>query len=159
MAYNMMNLKKIQKAMAKKQATIEKRSRALKNAPVSVSVGWDKSSGKYTEQRIKEGRVTIQDAPMVVEVALTHEYGIGNHTEKAFIRNTIKENKDKWNKQLRTLYRQQPKTLSGKPVNWHTVMSRMGKIIKSDLKAKIIEIDLRDTDRLLESIIIKYHRR
>ena len=140
------DVKKLKRAVARKQATIDRNSKALKKAPKKVLVGWDSSSGTYPEQ----------DGKPVAYIAKIHEFGLGNHTEKAMSRITVEDNQKEWIKMYAKLVKQQSRR--GKTPNYYDIGEQIGRQIKEDLEDYLYAIDLIDTTRLANSIIVKYRR-
>lgn len=169
MGYNIFNAEKVIRKIKKKQETINKRSDKMKTNPKSISVGWTDASGDYPEQR-KEADQDFLKNPntsnkskrvyreslkkKVKDVAYAHEYGLGNLDEKGFIRKTIAENQKKWKDLSDKLFNNQAK--SG--LTDQQIFEIVGKQAKEDLRSEIFSIDLVDTHRLVDSIIISYHR-
>lgn len=143
----MFDVKKLTKTIRKKQATINKNSKKLKSAPKTVIAGWDKSSGAYPEQ----------DKKPVELIALIHEKGLGNHTEKGMVKNTTFKHSKEWVQLYKNLVAKGFK--NGKTPNYYTIQEKIGRQIKDDLRSFTYEIGLVDTQRLANSIIIRYKRR
>lgn len=147
MAYKMFDVEKLIAGIKKKQETINRNSRKMKTAPKSITIGWTKASGKYPEQNGKP----------VSYIATIHEYGLGNQTEKAMVSNTIFLHKKEWASLYRKLL---AKELRRKAVaDYYMIAEKIGEQMKLDLKNYIREIDLIETSRLMNSIIVTYSRR
>lgn len=143
----MFDVRKLQKAIKKKQDTINRNSRKLKNAPKRIIVGWDEKSGTYPEQ----------DKKPVAYIAKIHEWGLGNHTEKAMVRTTVFKHEKEWVELFQKLIIEGSR--KGKSPNYYTIAERVGRQMRNDLRSYLYEIDLVDTSRLARSIIIRYKRR
>lgn len=143
----MFDVTKLKKSIRRKQATINRNSKKLKNAPKTIVVGWDDKSGTYPEQGKKP----------VKYIAAIHEYGLGNHSEKAMVRNTIFLHEHEWVRMYRSLVKQKMKR--GKTPNHYVIAERVGRKMRDDLRDYLYAIDLVDTSRLAHSIIIRYKRR
>lgn len=154
MAYNIVKAEKIKKQIRKKQETILRNSKKLKSNPAFVTIGWTKESGKYREQA---DRKKDKKAPEVRYVARIHEYGLGNTTEKAFTRLTIEEHGKEWQEYLQESI--DHLQASNMEIDPHWLLTRVAERVKIDLQNKIEAIDLVDTSRLKNSIIIKFPRR
>jgi len=143
----MFDIKKVTEAIKRKQATINKQSKKLKTAPKYITVGWDSKSGTYPEQGKKP----------VEYIALIHEKGLGNHTEKGMAKNTTFLYQDEWNKLAKKLIKKGMKF--GKTPDYYIIAEKIGERIKDNLREYTYMIGLVDTERLANSIIIKYKRR
>lgn len=142
----MIDVGKLHRAIARKQATIDRNSRAMRRAPKFVVVGWDSHSGTYPEQ----------DGKPVSYIAQIHEYGLGNNTEKAMVRNTEYEHSKEWAQLFMKLVKKQSR--GRKTPDYFDIFEQIGKRVKRDLRDYLYAIDLIDTTRLAESIIINYRR-
>lgn len=161
------NIEAIKRRMAKKQNTINKNAQKRKRIhPKNLFVGWTDKSGRYSEQA-KTERVTTNHRDgstsskmmsiKVKEVARIHELGLGNHPEKGMIRITSKANRKRWMK----FYKQKvlPALMKGDKSKLWMELSKLGSIIKMDLKTTVLDIDLVDTGRLANSILVEYKGR
>jgi len=146
----LVSVDKIQRNIARKQKTIMKNAAKRKRImPKNLRVGWTKKSGRYTEQK---------GSPSVQDVVNIHEFGLGDHqSEKSFIRNTIASKQKKWlkyyykNVHKHVLKVDQAKILSS--------LAEMGEMIKRDLQISVRRVDLIDTERLINSILIEFKGR
>lgn len=157
MAYSIVKAEKIKEQIRRKQATIIKNSKKLKSNPAHLVVGWTKESGIYPEQTTSS---KIGGSPVKTEVryvARVHEYGLGNQTEKGFTRLTMEEHGKEWTAYLQESIDHLQK--AGMDIDAQWLLERVGERVKKDLQQTLIEIDLIETSRLLNSIIIKFPRR
>jgi len=143
----MFDIKKVTEAIKRKQATIDRNSKKMKTAPKYIYVGWDKSSGTYPEQGGKP----------VEEVALIHEFGTEHHTAKGMVSNTVFFCEDEWIKRATKLIKKGFKW--GRAPDYYDIAEKLGRQIKSDLRDYTYSIGLVDTERLANSVIVKYRRR
>ena len=143
----MFDISKLKKAIEKKQATINRNSKKLKTAPKTISIGWFKQSGVYPEQ----GKRAVN------YVAKIHEHGLGNHTEKGMIKNTVHLYRKEWVKEYRKLARKEIN--KGKTPDYYSISEKVGLMMKEDLRNYVYRIGLVDTSRLANSILVKYKRR
>jgi hypothetical protein len=143
----MFDIVKLRKAIRKKQATINRNSKKLKSAPKTVVVGWDKSSGSYPEQ----------DGKPVSYIALIHEEGLGHHSEKGMVKNTTHIHGQEWIALYKELVKKGFK--NGKSPNYFVIQEKVGRQMRDDLRRFTYEIGLVDTQRLANSIIVRYKRR
>lgn len=167
MANTVVNVDAISRNMKRKQETISKNAKKRKRVmPKNLRVGWTDKSGRYTEQRPtevvttthKDGTSTTNwKAIKVKDVARIHEYGLGNQTEKAFIRTTKNNNMKKWLKYYRRYVLPNVKKNDQKKIL--ASLTDLGEIIREDLKNSVYDIGLVDTGRLVESILIEFKGR
>ncbi len=143
----MFDVTKLRKTIRKKQSTINKNSRKLKSAPKKIVVGWDSKSGSYPEQGKKP----------VWYIAKIHEYGTEHHPAKHMVGNTIFAHEKEWAKAYRRILNRKIKM--GVVPNYFTIAEELGRRMRDDLKDYVYKIDLVDTSRLANSIIIRYKRR
>lgn len=147
MGYNLWDVKRIQEKIKKKQETIERNSKKMKTAPTKVEVGWDESSGTYPEQGGKP----------VSYIAEIHEYGLGPHSEKSMLSSTEFLHSDEWAEKYKSLVM---KSIDKDRIpNYDKIFRTIGNQIKKDLRDRVYEIDLVETHRLANSIIVRYKRR
>jgi hypothetical protein len=147
MSKGMFDVNGLVKGIRKKQATINRNSKKLKSAPKYITVGWDASSGKYPE------RPEIS----VSYVAYLHEHGTKDFPAKNMIETTVFLHEDQWVKLYRKLAK---KSLSkGQVPDYYTIAETVGEQMKRDLENYIYAIDLVDTQRLANSVIVRYSRR
>lgn len=142
-----LDVEKLKKRIDKKQDTINRRSQKLKNAPKVIKVGWFKESGNYPEQGKKP----------VEYIARIHEEGLGNHTDKHMVSNTIFEHKSEWASLYKKLVRKGSRF--GRTPDYYKISEQIGVQMKKDLRNYVFGIDLVDTTRLANSILVKYSRR
>lgn len=151
MGYDLINAPKFQKAMRKKQEKINEISRKMKKAPKSVNIGWDSSSGKYTEQATEN-----KPAPTVQEVALIHEWGTSTIPESAMLRTT----KARVEPMIQELVKRKMKAAKRvRKLDFYKLAEDIGELVKRELHDTVFTLDLVDTTRLANSIVIKYRRR
>lgn len=143
----MFDIRKVKKAIRKKQATINRNSKKLKSAPKTIVVGWDGKSGTYPEQEKKP----------VAYIALIHEKGLGHQSEKGMVKNTTFLHSGEWLALYKKLVKQGFK--NGKSPNYYTIAEKVGRQMRDDLRRYTYAIGLVDTQRLAHSIIIRYKRR
>lgn len=158
---------KVMKVIARKQETIVRNAKKRKRiSPKNMTVGWTDKSGRYTEQRKseavttnhKDGTQSITSKSILVkDVAKIHEYGLGNQTEKGFMRMTISQHKKKWLMMYRLTVL--PWYVRGNRSMMFKALHRLGVTIRNDLKKSVVDIDLVDTGRLRDSILIEYKGR
>lgn len=144
---NVVNVRKIQKAIKRKQETINKLSNKLKTAPKYIFAGWDTKSGTYPEQ----------DRKPVSYIAEIHDKGLGYQTRKDMVARTTNEYGESWQKLYIRLVNKYIK--KGKNPDLFKVSEKVGERMRDDLRNYIYIIDLVDTERLANSIIVRYRRR
>lgn len=144
---NIVNVDKLRKAIMKKQETINKHSKKLKTAPKYIFAGWDEKSGTYPEQ---EGKP-------VWYIAEIHERGLGDHERKDMTKNTEEEHGESWQLLYAKLVNRYLKR--GRIPDYFKIAEKVGERMKYDLENYVRRIDLVDTHRLVNSVIIRYRRR
>lgn len=147
MAKQSIDISKAIRAINKKQATINRASRKLKNSPKYIRVGWDSKSGKYPEQ----------DGTPVEYVAHIHDKGLGPHEAKHMLDNTKFLHAKEWAKLYKKLARKAMRKTNS--TDFYDVSEIIGERMKEDLKNYVYDINLVDTTRLANSIIVRYSRR
>jgi len=155
MAYSFYNEQLIKKEIKKKQDRMLRNSLKMVSSPMSIEIGWFYESGKYPES---EGGQSVS------YVAQIHEFGLGPHSPKGFVRITIDSHQKEWYDIFQSRVNIAVKNaLKGKgslnSFDKHFLLLEIGNKIKRDLQDTITEINLIDTTRLKNSIIIKFDRR
>lgn len=156
MAFNFMNAQKIIDQIQQRQDKMIRKSLKMVSDPMYIEVGWfDPESGKYPEE---------ESGAKVVDVARIHEFGLGGFPAKAFVRLTVDENNKEWayevQKAVNVAIAKAKKGQSDlNSFNKHALLYTIGEQIKQDLRDRIEDIDLIDTSRLLNSILIKFKRK
>lgn len=94
------------------------------------------------------GHVAYPNGMSVIRVGTIHEFGLGPHTEKAWLRGAIQANRRKY----QDLNRINLRKIALGTMSVETALGLLGAFAKGHVQQRIISIGLVDTGRLAQSV-------